>query len=66
VISVVDKWRLNEKQLQELLLVRTVKIGVRKTCIDEELDYEASQSTESERTEAIITRHKHDKAQSEK
>ena len=62
----VDKWRLDEKQLQKLLLVKTVLIGVRKTSIDEETEYETSESTESERIEAIIARYKHDKAQSEK
>tara|TARA_R100001377_G_scaffold50843_2_gene29650 strand:- start:6418 stop:6600 length:183 start_codon:yes stop_codon:yes gene_type:complete len=59
----VDKrWILSEQQLQELLLVKTVRIGVRKTGIDEEIEDEASKSTEPERIEAIIARHKHDKA----
>jgi hypothetical protein len=60
-----EKWKLSEKQLQKLLLVKTVLIGVRKTCIDEEIEHETSKGTESERIEAIVTHHKHDKTLSE-
>lgn len=60
------RWILSEQQLQELLLVKTVRIGMRKTCIDEEIEDETSESTEPERIEAITARHKHDKARSEK
>ena len=56
------RWILSEQQLQELLLVKTVRIGVRKTSIDEEIENETSESTESERNQAIDARHKHDKA----
>ena len=62
----VDKWTLSEKQLQKLLLVKTVLIGVPKKYTDEEIEHEASESTQSERIEAAITRHKHDKAREEK
>jgi hypothetical protein len=61
-----EKWKLSEKQLQKLLLVKTVLIGVRKTCIDEEIEHETSKGTESERIEAIVARHKYNKARAEK
>ena len=62
----VNKWKLGEKQLQKLLLVRTVLIGVPKTHTDEEIEHEASESTESERIEAVIARYQHNKAREEK
>ena len=62
----VDKWKLSEEQLQKQLLVKTVLIGVRKTCIDEEIEHEASKGTESERIKAIVAHHKHDKTREEK
>jgi hypothetical protein len=65
-VSELNKWKLGEKELKELLLVSHVRIGVRKSCIWEEFEDETSKSTESERDQAIIARHKHDKARSEK
>jgi len=56
------RWILSEEQLQQMLLVKTVLIGVPKTCIDEELENEASKGIESERNQAFDARHKHDKA----
>jgi hypothetical protein len=43
------RWQLNEEQLKQLLLVSEVRIGVRKTCIDWETEYETGESADSNR-----------------
>ena len=59
------RWILSAKQLQKLLLVRTVRLNVIKPCNSEEIEDETSQSTEPGGNEATIEGSKHNKSRKE-